>query len=122
MWCNIAINQSNTVVKRRRTSGRQVLSSSHNEFFAKEFNQPHRSFKSRYFKTAPPCCKTQKKNVKSSRYPLFNNKLRVEKSRVFSFPNSYFYLQISLINSIFCAYSAQQWSFLLLSFEILRGK
>ena len=61
MWCNIAINRSNTAVKRRRTSGRQVLSSSHNEFFAKEFNQPHRSFKSRYFKTAPLCCKTQNK-------------------------------------------------------------
>lgn len=61
MWCNIAINRSNTAVKRRRTSGRQVLSSSHDEFFAKEFNQPHRSFKSRYFKTAPLCCKTQNK-------------------------------------------------------------
>ena len=61
MWCNIAINRSNTAVKRRRTSGRQVLSSSHNEFFAKEFNQPHRSFKPRYFKTAPLCCKTQNK-------------------------------------------------------------
>ena len=121
MWCNIAINRSNTAVKRRRTSGRQVLSSSHNEFSPKSSTNligplSHGILKPHHFVVK---LKTKCEILK---IPLVYNKLRVEKSRVFSFPNFYFYLQISLINSIFCAYSALQRSFLLLSFEILHGK